>query len=72
MIQAASSNIGLSFQVPPRGSMALTLIGSRRAEARRRRLLQGTLLREVSWLVTSVATTSLAAVAGVEGVTVSS
>jgi hypothetical protein len=64
--------VGLGLRVPASGSTALTLVGSRRAEARRSRLLQGTLLREVPWLTTSIAATSLAAVVGVEGVTVSS
>jgi hypothetical protein len=50
----------------------LTLIGFRRAEARRRGFLQGALLREMPWLATSIAATSLAAVGGVEGVAVSS
>jgi hypothetical protein len=72
MVQAASSNISLILLVPPRGSTALTLIGSRRAEARCNRLLQGTLLREVPWLATSIAATSLAVVVGVEDVTVTS
>jgi hypothetical protein len=72
MVQAASGIVVLSLRVPPRGSTALTLIGSRRAEARRRWLLQGTLLREVPRLATSVAATSLAAVGGVESVAVAS
>jgi hypothetical protein len=72
MVQAASGNIDLSFRVPSKGSTALTWIGPRRAEARRRWLLLGTLLREVSRPATSVAVTSLAAVDGVEGVTVPS
>jgi hypothetical protein len=72
MVQAASSNIGLVLLSLPSGSTALTLIGSRRAEARRRWLLQGTLLREVSWLATSIAATSLTVVGGVEDVAVSS
>jgi hypothetical protein len=50
----------------------LTLIGSRRAEARCRWLFQGTLLREVSRLATSVAATSLATVGRVESVAVAS
>jgi hypothetical protein len=72
MVQVAPRNICLILRVPPRGSTALTLIGSRRAEARRRGFLQGTLLREVPWLATSIAATSLAVVGGVEDVTVSS
>jgi hypothetical protein len=72
MVQAASSNIGLTLRVPSRGSMALTLIGFRRTEARRKWFLQGTLLREMPWLATSIAATSLAAVGGIEGVAVSS
>jgi hypothetical protein len=72
MVQTASGIVGLSLRVPPRGSTALTLIGSRRAEARCRWLLQGTLLREVSELATSVAATSLATVGGVESVAVAS
>jgi hypothetical protein len=70
MIQTASCSICLSLLVPPRGSTALTLIGSRRAKARRSRLLQGTLLREMSWLATSVAAASLAVVGGIEDVAV--
>jgi hypothetical protein len=72
MVQAASGNIGLILLVSPRGSTALTLVGSRRTEARCRWLLQGTLLREVPWLTISIAATSLAVVIGVEGVTVTS
>jgi hypothetical protein len=52
--------------------MALTLVGSRRAEARCRRLLQRALLREVSRLATGVASAALAAVGGVECVVVTS
>jgi hypothetical protein len=72
MVQATSGYIGLVLLSLARGSTALTLIGSRRAEARRSRLLQGTLLREVSWLATSIAATSLATVGGVEDIAVSS
>jgi hypothetical protein len=50
----------------------LTLIGFWRAEARRRGFLQGALLREMPWLTTGIAATSLAAVGGMEGVAVSS
>jgi hypothetical protein len=72
MVQAASRSIGLVLQVLPSGSTALTLVGSRRAEARRRGLLQRALLREVSWLATGVASATLAAVSGVECVAVTS
>jgi hypothetical protein len=72
MVQATSGYIGLVLLSLPKGSTALTLIGSRRAEARRRRLLQGTLLREVSWLTTGIAAASLTMVGGVEDVAVSS
>jgi hypothetical protein len=72
MIQAASGNIGLILLILPRGSTALTLIGSRRAEARCSRLLQGALLRELSGLATGVTSTTLATVIGVESVAVTS
>jgi hypothetical protein len=72
MVQAASCYIGLVLLSLPRGSTALTLIGPRRAKARRRWFLQGTLLREVPWLATSIAAASLATVGGVEGVAVTS
>jgi hypothetical protein len=62
--------MGLGLRVSTGGSTALTLIGSWRADARGRRLLQRTLLREVSRLTTSVASTALAAIGGVEGVAV--
>jgi hypothetical protein len=62
--------MGLGLRVSTGGSTALTLIGSRCAEARGRRLLQRTLLREVSRLTTSVASTALSAIGGVEGVAV--
>jgi hypothetical protein len=52
--------------------MALTLIGFRRAEARCEVFLQGTLLREMPWLATIIAATSLAAVDRVEGLAISS
>jgi hypothetical protein len=70
MVQTASCILGLSLQVPTRGSTALTLIGSRCAEAQGSRLLQRTLLGEVSRLTTCVASTALTAVGGVEGVVV--
>jgi hypothetical protein len=70
MVQTASCIVGLGLRVSSRRSMALTLIGSRCAEAWGRRLLQRTLLREVSRLTTSVASTTLTAVGGVEGVAV--
>jgi hypothetical protein len=72
MVQAAPCSISLVLLVLPSGSTALTLVGSRRAEARCRRLLQRALLREVSRLVTSVTFAALAAVAGVEYVAVTS
>jgi hypothetical protein len=72
MIQAASSNIGLVLLILPSGSMALTLIGSQRAEARGSWLLQRALLREVSGLAAGVTPTALAAVIGVESVAVTS
>jgi hypothetical protein len=64
--------MGLGLRVPTRGSMALTLIGSRCAEARSRGILQRALLREVSRLTTGVTSTTLAAVIGVESVAVTS
>jgi hypothetical protein len=70
MVQAASCSIGLVLL--PSGSTALTLIGSRRAEARCRGLLEWALLREVPRLSTSVASAALAAVSGVERVVVAS
>jgi hypothetical protein len=70
VVEAASSNISLSLRVPTRGSTALTLIGPWRVGAWRRWLLQGTLLGKVPRLATSVASTSLAAVGGVECVAV--
>jgi hypothetical protein len=72
MVQAASCYIGLILLSLSRGSTALTLIGSRCAEARFGQLLQGALLREMPWLATSIAATSLAVVDRVEGVAVSS
>jgi hypothetical protein len=60
--------MGLGLRVPTRGSTALTLIGSRHAEARGRRLLQRALLREVSRLTTNVASTALATVGGIESI----
>jgi hypothetical protein len=72
MVQTASCIIGLGLLVPTSGSTALTLIGSRRAEARCRRLLKWALLREVSRLATGVASNALAAVIGVECVAVTS
>jgi hypothetical protein len=72
MIQTASSSVCPSLLVSPRGSTALTLIGLRRAKARCSRLLQGTLLREMSWLATSVAAASLVVVGGIEDVAVAS
>jgi hypothetical protein len=72
MIQAAPCLVGLSLLVPTSGSMALTLIGSWHAEAWCSRLLQGTLLREVSWLASSIAATSLVAAGGIEDVAVAS
>jgi hypothetical protein len=72
MVQAAPCSISLVVLVLPRGSTALTLVGSRRAEARCRRLLQRALLREVSRLATGVASAALAAVGGVERVAVAS
>jgi hypothetical protein len=72
MVQAASCYIGLILLSLPRESTALTLIGSRRAEARRGGFLQGALLREMPWLSTSIAATSLAVVGRVEDVAVSS
>jgi hypothetical protein len=72
MVQAASGNIGLVLLILPSGSTALTLIGSRRAEARGSGLLQRALLREVSRLAIGVASTALAAVSGVECVVITS
>jgi hypothetical protein len=72
MVQAASGNIGLVLLILPSGSTALTLIGSRRAEARGSWLLQRALLREMSRLATGVTSAALAAVSGVEGVAVAS
>jgi hypothetical protein len=72
MVQAALCSIGLVPRVLPSGSMALTLVGSWRAEARCRGLLQRALLGEVTWLATCVAPTALASVGGVECVAVTS
>jgi hypothetical protein len=72
MVKAASCIMGLGLRVPTRGSTALTLIGSRHAEARSRGLLQRALLREVSRMTTSVTSTTLAVVIGVESVAVTS
>jgi hypothetical protein len=72
MVQTPSCIVGLGLLVPTRGSTALALVGPRRAEARCSRLLQGTLFREVPRLSTSIASTALAAVVGVEGVAVTS
>jgi hypothetical protein len=72
MVQAASCCIGLVLWVLSSGSTALTLIGSRRAEARCRGLLQRALLREVSWLAAGITSAALAAVGGVECVAVTS
>jgi hypothetical protein len=70
MVQTASCSIGLVLL--PIGSTALTLIGSRCAEARCRGLLKWALLREVSWLATSVASAALATVSRVERVAIAS
>jgi hypothetical protein len=72
MVQTASCIIGLGLLVPTSGSTALTLIGSRRAEARCSWLLQRALRREVSQLATGVTSAALAAVSGVESVAVAS
>jgi hypothetical protein len=72
MVQAALYSIGLVLWILPSGSTALTLVGSQRAEAQCRGLLQRALLREVSWLATGVASAALAAVCGVECVAVTS
>jgi hypothetical protein len=72
MVQAASGNIGLVLLILPRGSTALTLIGSRRAEGPGSWLLQRALLREVSRLAIGVTSAALVAVSGVEGVAVAS
>jgi hypothetical protein len=72
MVQTASCMIGLGLLVPTSGSTALTLIGSRRAEAWGSWLLQRALLREVSRLATGVASAALAVVSGVECVAVAS
>jgi hypothetical protein len=72
MVQAASCSIGLVLLILPSGPMALTLIGSPRAEARGSWLLQWALLREVSRLAACVTSTALAAVIGVESVAVAS
>jgi hypothetical protein len=72
MVQTASCMIGLGLLVPTRGSTALTLSGSRRAEARGSWLFQRALLREVSRLATGVASAALAAVSEVEHVAVAS
>jgi hypothetical protein len=72
MVQEASCSIGLVLLILPSGSTALTLIGSRRAEARGSWLLQWAFLREVSRLAAGVTSTALAAVIGVESVAVAS
>jgi hypothetical protein len=72
MVKEASSNIGLILLVPTRGSTALAMIGLQRAKARCSRLLQGTLLREVSSLTTSVASTALSTGIRIESVAVTS